>query len=183
MKDWQLQSRRMVFEADNYLKVSRDSVLLPSGQVVDDFYRIDLRSYVVCVPVLSNGDVMMLRQYKHGLGEASLTFPSGHREDGEKASFACERELLEETGHGFEELLPLAEFVDHGNQHVARGSYFAAIGCVYSQPAISGDLEEMELVHLAPEAVDRALMEQAIGLVHHALAWSLFRFHQQVNAL
>lgn len=178
MEKWQTLSRETSLSARPYLEVIKETVRLPGGRIVDDFYRIELAAFVVCVPLLQDGHVQMLRLYKHGLGDVTLVFPGGGIEPGEKPVEACRRELLEETGLEAGKLLEIGTFVDNGNQHCATGTFYAGEMCQHIADPCPGDLETMEQVSLLPEEIDKAVMEGRVPLAHHALAWSLYRLQQ-----
>lgn len=65
----------------------------------------------VCVlPVDKDGNVYLVRQYRHPIGEDLLEAPAGLMEKGETPLQAAARELREETG-AEGELIPLGEFL------------------------------------------------------------------------
>jgi 8-oxo-dGTP pyrophosphatase MutT (NUDIX family) len=69
-----------------------------SGQV-HPFYRIDADDWVKVVPLTPEGEVVMVRQWRHGSRAVTLEIPGGIVDPGETATRAAERELLEETGY------------------------------------------------------------------------------------
>ncbi len=175
MKNWKTIDENVVFNAPPYLKVLKQKVELPDGFQIDNFYQVHLRSFVVVVPVLPNSNVLTIRQYKHGPGRVSLTFPAGFLEDGEIPAHAGMRELLEETGYEAGAMTHLGEFVDNGNQRGCVGNYFVATQCVRKAPPKSGDLEEMLVEELPAGKIDQALKDGDIAIIHHASAWSMAR--------
>lgn len=111
MKKWQIIESKMVFDLPWY-KVRQDKVRLPSGKVLDD-YLVSVRSdYVITFPVVEDGKVIILTQYKHGVQKFITEFPAGLPKKGESMEAAARRELREETGYGkgrFTKLAKLAE--------------------------------------------------------------------------
>ncbi|MEO1701520.1 MAG: NUDIX hydrolase [Pseudomonadota bacterium] len=173
MKAWKTIRQDVVFDASPYLKVLKQRVELPNGALIEDFYQVELRHFVVVVPLLPDGKIITITQYKHGLGRSSLTFPAGFVEENEKPEAAAARELLEETGFKVGQLVHLGEFVDNGNQRGCVGNYYVAKDCVQISQPNSGDLEEMEVVALEEREIDRALEHGGIGIIHHASVWAL----------
>ena len=51
------------------------------------------------VALTKDGDVVLVRQYRHGVGDVLLELPGGVVEDGEEPVDGARRELLEETGY------------------------------------------------------------------------------------
>ncbi len=157
------------------MQVSCETVELPNGQVVDDFYNVDLRNFALIIPVMEDGRVLLLRQYKHGPRRVSVTFPAGFVEEGEPALDAAQRELLEETGCVARTWQPLGSFVDNGNQQGSTGHYFLAHGCRRIQEPESGDLEEMQEEFWTMDEIDKGLLSGAFAISHNVSGWGLAR--------
>jgi len=73
------------------------------------------RGGVAVVPLLDDGRLLLVRQYRHAVGEALLEIPAGTLDrlaDGslEPPDEAVKRELAEETGHSAREWRPLGYF-------------------------------------------------------------------------
>ena len=175
MKNWETESEELVFSAPPFLDVRKQSVRLPDDNLIEDFFQVHLRSFVIVVPVTKDGKVLTIRQYKHGPGRVSLTFPGGFLSDGEPASEAIGRELLEETGYEAGDLIHLGEFVDNGNQRGCVGNYYVALNCQSVTAPNSGDLEEMVLQTSSPEEIDQALFTGDIAIIHNASVWAMAR--------
>lgn len=178
---WKTLAQDTVFAAEPYLKVVRQKIQIDEEHVIDDFYQVHLRPFVITVPFLDNGKVLIMRQYKHGVGRTSLTFPGGFADKGETAEAACHRELLEETGVKASRTQFLGEFTDNGNQRGCVGSYFIQTGCQRVQEPDSGDLEDMEIIEMAVEDIDKALFAGDIAITHHAAVWSMARLYQNLS--
>lgn len=156
-KPWRLLAREQKFAVPGRLKIAVDRVELPDGRVIDDYWRVELFDHVVIVATTPDGSLICERQYKHGAGRVGLTLPAGHIDENEPPLLAARRELLEETGHGGGEWRPLGDCVVSATQYASRAYFFEAKNVVPTQPPASGDLEEMQIVLLPPEAVRAAI--------------------------
>ncbi|PAV25550.1 ADP compounds hydrolase NudE [Tamilnaduibacter salinus] len=59
---------------------------------------------VMCVPMLDDDRVVLIREYAAGVEEYQITLPKGAYEHGEDWREAANRELMEEAGYGAREL-------------------------------------------------------------------------------
>jgi 8-oxo-dGTP pyrophosphatase MutT (NUDIX family) len=71
------------------------------------FYRIDAGDWVNVVPVTPEGEIVMVRQFRHGSRRVTLEVPGGMVDPGETPAEAAARELLEETGYRGDPARPL----------------------------------------------------------------------------
>jgi len=65
---------------------------------------------VAVVPIDDNGEVLMVRQYRHSVGEALLELPAGTVKRGEDHAECAARELQEEVGMAAARLDLIGEF-------------------------------------------------------------------------
>lgn len=62
------------------------------------------------LPLDTNGEVVMVRQFRLGADRITLEIPAGVLSEGEAPEVCAQRELQEETGFAAAELLPLGAF-------------------------------------------------------------------------
>ena len=85
---------------DRWLTVRADSCEMPSGQMIEPFYVFEYPAWVNVVALTADDDVILVRQYRHGLQETILGLPSGTVEPADASPLeAAKRELREETGY------------------------------------------------------------------------------------
>lgn len=65
---------------------------------------------IVVIPHLPDGRLVLVRQYRHAVGESLWELVAGGMERGETPRQSARRELLEETGYHARVLKPLLEF-------------------------------------------------------------------------
>lgn len=142
---WTVIDSREVFSVPPHLSISTQRVRLPDGREVDNFYRIVMPDYALVWAETEDGRLIVQRQYKHGVGAVSLTFPAGTLDPGEAPLDCARRELLEETGYEAASWRALGRYVTNANSHGHSAHLFAAQGCRKVAEPDSGDLEEMDL--------------------------------------
>lgn len=96
------------------LTVKRDRVRLPNGNLSYREYVLHPGA-VVIVPVLSNGHVILERQFRYPLQQVFIELPAGKIDSGEDILVTGQRELLEETGYTAQRWVKL------GHQHPCIG--------------------------------------------------------------
>lgn len=81
-----------------------DKCLTPGGKVIPSFYVNEYPDWANAFCLTKDGKVVMVRQYRHGLGEEGIELPGGVVEENESREEGVKRELLEETGYVFEKV-------------------------------------------------------------------------------
>ncbi|MDC7221424.1 MAG: NUDIX hydrolase [Spirochaetales bacterium] len=74
-----------------------------------NFIKVTPPDWVTVIPVLPDGRILMVRQYRHGIASLSEEFPAGVVDAGEDALQAAHRELEEETGYVAGEMIPIGK--------------------------------------------------------------------------
>lgn len=124
---WEVLSSEHLFRRP-WLTVRKDCVKLPTGQINDEFYVLEYPDWVNVIAITKDGDYVMERQYRHGLGVTCYEICAGVVEEGEPPLEAAKRELLEETGYAggeWEEIMTVCGNSSTTNNYthcfVARG--------------------------------------------------------------
>jgi ADP-ribose pyrophosphatase len=167
LSPWAIRSERTLLSCPPYIEVSVQSVELPDGQIVRDFYQLRLADFVCIFAETAAGDVLTLRSYRHGPRRICLNFPGGRLAEGEPALDAAKRELLEETGYEGAHWQALGSFVTQGNQRGQTAHFFRASGCRYVATADSGDLEQAQLIQMPLPDVLAAMRRGEFATVDH----------------
>ncbi len=84
-----------------YFRLRKDKCQMPDGRVMPGYYTLEFSDWVNIVPVTYEGNIVLIRQYRHSVGETIIEIPGGSTdprtaEDPQKAAV---RELEEETGY------------------------------------------------------------------------------------
>jgi ADP-ribose diphosphatase len=85
-----------------------DKCELGNGNLLDATI-FEFRSWANIVALTKTGEVVMVRQYRHGIRDVLLEFPGGVVEDGEDPLVGARRELQEETGYTSSNIVPIGK--------------------------------------------------------------------------
>ncbi|WP_276481317.1 NUDIX hydrolase [Paraflavitalea pollutisoli] len=98
---WKTLKSEYLFK-DMWFTVRKDTCERPDGQIVSPYYVYEFPNWVTALALTEDGQVILERQYRHGLGESHLEIPGGCVDDTDASNEeAIARELLEETGYAF----------------------------------------------------------------------------------
>ena len=111
MGGYQVQSTTVTHEG-KLSTVRVDQVAMPDGSVADrEIVQHD--NAVAVVAIEPGGDVVLIRHYRHAIGERMLEIPAGKLDvEGESPADAARRELAEEVGLEADHLVELISFAN-----------------------------------------------------------------------
>lgn len=100
IKEWELVNSRIDRDY-RVFRVRADKALSPRTNGAGVFYTLESNDWVNVIPITPSGDVVMIRQYRHGSRRVTLEIPGGLVEESDPGA-AGARELAEETGYAGE---------------------------------------------------------------------------------
>jgi len=162
---WRRLSGRVVHDARIFRL--REDRYEYEGRPIHPFYVIESNPWINVVAVTPADEVVLVRQFRHGIQARSLEIPGGLVDDGETPEAAAIRELLEETGYRGDALIPLGEVTSNPAILDNRTHFFLATGARRVAEPRPDDHEDIT-VELAPVARIPALIES--GEIHHSLS-------------
>jgi 8-oxo-dGTP pyrophosphatase MutT (NUDIX family) len=149
-QSWQTLNTHIVF-SNRWITVQVDDVALPDGRRYE-YTRLEPAGIGVAVIGFNeDGDVLMEREYRHGVGQVVWQLPGGLAAAGEDLQAAGLRELLEETGHAprvadAQSVRYLGMVWDNPGFGTAQSQLFAAWGLTEVR-STRRDPEEFVTVH------------------------------------
>jgi 8-oxo-dGTP pyrophosphatase MutT (NUDIX family) len=162
---WEVVESEMLQDCAVF-RVRRDHARSPRTGQIHPFYGIEADGWVNVVPVTAAGEVVLVRQYRHGTREVTLEIPGGIIDPGENPDVAAEREMLEETGFGGGRLTPLGSVNPNPALFANRVHTFVAEGVEPRQAIQQVGTEETAVVLLPGGEVRNAIES---GQIDHAL--------------
>jgi len=155
-----------------------DKCELPNGHILDATI-FEFRTWGNVVAITKDNEVVLVKQYRHGVQEAMLEFPGGVVDDGEDPMVGVRRELLEETGYTAGEFVQVGRL--YPNPALQTNSLYCYLALdaekVSGQALDAGEDIEVHLVPLEeliemtrrdefPHALDVAVLYQALAYLN-----------------
>lgn len=162
---WQVLKSDYILER-TWLKVREDKVQTASGNVIDEFHVLEVPSWSCVCCVDQQKRLVLVRQYRHGIGRTTLELPAGVIEPGEPPLTGAKRELLEETGHTAERWIALPSLTPEPARHTHLAHCFVALDATRVAPQ-KLDASEYMTVETPPIAALDALIDE--GRLSHAV--------------
>ena len=154
-RPWRVLSSEYVARRP-WFTVRRESVELPTGAVVPEWYVFEFPDWVNVIARTREGLFVMISQYRHALGETRYELVAGTCEQGETPLESAQRELLEEAGCSMEDVVKTTVFIKEMND-------FGAINEVYAE-FFTGDYPARSCVEVARLPKDVMIEMEAIAL-------------------
>ena len=95
LKETQISSEKIF--SGRLINLYFDQVKLPNGETSTREW-IDHPGAVCLIPILADGNLCLIRQFRYGPREEFIEIPAGKLDDGEDPADCAYRELEEETG-------------------------------------------------------------------------------------
>lgn len=142
-----------------WLTARRDRVKLPTGVEIPEYYVLEYPEWVNVIAITTEGKFILIRQYRHALGETRYELCAGVCEAGEDPMDSARRELYEETGYGEGEWQEWMTLSANASTMTNLTHCFLATGV---KPVSTQHLEETEdlTVHLMTAEEVQALLER-----------------------
>jgi ADP-ribose pyrophosphatase len=96
--DWEKRGSEVVCDL-GVIRVRKDAAVSPRTGVEHDFVVLESPDWVTVIAFTVDGDLVLVRQYRHGVGAVTLELPGGLVEGEATPEEAARAELREETGY------------------------------------------------------------------------------------
>lgn len=172
IKPWKILQTRQTFK-DRFLGVRTDRCAREDGHVIDTYHVVELSSWVTVFPITDAGNIVLIREYRHGAG-IILTGPPGGISDAGETDWEAVglRELAEETGYEARQLVKIGSCYPNPANQDNELHFFLALGCTPTARQALDPNEEIEVLEmpyadfLAYEELDEQHGLHAAGLYY-----------------
>ena len=152
-----------------------DKVQLPDGRINPEYWVLEFPDWVNVIAITKDGDMVMVRQYRHALGITEYELCAGVMEEGETPLEAAKRELLEETGFGGGEWTEYMTICANPSNHTNLARTFLATGVERIADQHLDDTEELTTHLLSQEEVFGLLQNgEMLQALMAAPLWKFF---------
>ena len=158
LKTWKTNSSKSIVDSD-WVKVRKDSVVLPNGTSIDDFYVITIKEASAIVALDTEGNIILKSEYRYTYDEELIEVPAGGFENGETDGLVvAKRELLEETGYVSDEWMYLGPTVESSSKLTNHMHIYFANNCrKVSEQKLDATEELNVMVIPFQEAIDMVM--------------------------
>lgn len=160
---WKTLESQQVFKS-GLVSVDKEKCEMPDGRVMPGYYILRFPDWVNIVPVTADGQIVLIKQYRHATGEIHWEVPGGAVNRGEDPKLAALRELEEETGYTSSELVKVAENFPNPALQDNKIHTYLAKNCSYKGAQDLDPFEEIEV-----ELMDLTKLKQNLeaGMFNH----------------
>ncbi len=173
-KHWTLLNNEIVAD-HRVFRIRHDNYRFEPTGAVRDFVVLECPDWVNVVPVTDDGQIVFIRQYRHGIRSTTWEIPGGVIDGGETPEQAAVRELREETGYVPQSVRYLGKVSPNPAIQGNWSHTFLAEGCRLEADTHFDPFESIEIAPRPKADVDYMIRS---GEICHALmidALTLYR--------
>ena len=167
---WKTLSSEYLFKA-TWFTLRADTCETREGKIIKPYYVYEFPTWVIAVALTTDGKFILERQYRHALGVTNLELPGGCVDPTDATlEGALRRELLEETGYGFEAVEYLGKTSANPSTNNNWAHIFLATGGSKKQEQHLDFNEEIEVYLYTVDELKQLLRENGIVQSMHVTA-------------
>ena len=108
IKPWKILDSKYLYKT-NGVALRIDQCEIPNGNVFEP-YVIETGTWVNVIALTKEREVILEKQYRHGVGQVMLEIPAGIMDEKDESPLqAAQRELLEETGYASKKFIEVGK--------------------------------------------------------------------------
>ncbi|HEX7017790.1 MAG TPA: NUDIX hydrolase [Patescibacteria group bacterium] len=174
-KKWKLLSSKDV-SPSKWFPIESRTYELPDGRIVDDFTVTTLGDVAMIIPITRDRKVVLVNQFKPGIGDLLIQFPAGRIEQAHRSIIeTAQHELEEEVGIKAE--LSQLQLVTRVHAFSTKATevvhIFLADKCEFNSSQKLDRNEEIEILQFTFDEMDAAILNGQIWDAEAIAGWEL----------
>jgi ADP-ribose pyrophosphatase len=176
IRRWEILNRKKMHDF-KIMQIEAKEVRSPRTGNAADVLAIHFPAWVVVLAITAAKEVVMVRQYRHGTEKIHLELPGGLMDPGDPSPIvAAQRELLEETGYGSQELRIIGECFPQPAILSNKCFMCLASNAEYKQDQALDEGEDIEIIKIPmadiPSKIDSNDIDNGMTLLAFFYFWT-----------
>lgn len=163
---WKILSSEYICR-HQYFTARKDRCETPEGKIIEAYYVVELPTTACAVALTEEGEVLMVRQYRHPIKETLIEIPGGFLDKNESPEIAMKRELLEETGYEFSSVVKVGIIAANPGVLDNYTYLFLATGGRKTSEQKLDDTEELEVEKISVQELKKLFLDNKIVQATH----------------
>ena len=164
---WKVLESKELFSSGIF-KLRSDRCELPDGRVMPRYFVMEFPDWVNVLPVTKDGQVILVKQYRHASGQVHLEIPGGSMDPRltESPEAGARREMLEETGYDSSQMELVCSHYPNPALQNNRMHTYIAFDCEKVAEQKFDEFEDLELYFCSIEKLEEHLLN---GDISHSI--------------
>ncbi len=144
-----------------------------------DYYYGEARGMSIVVPMLPDGRLVLVKQYRYLSDRYSIEFPGGGIHSNEAPSDVAKRELVEETGYTSDEIINISNIEPHNGLFRDMMHVFLAknVRQIETKGLVGDETEFIEILLRRPDEMEQLIRNNEIWDGQTLATWAVARYY------